>query len=365
MKKIRMNYNILTENLDSQIIKEITNVFNQKEIWLLLKDISKNDIKKIKVKKIFLVDNLFFIKLKSRQFYNIIEQILNLNLSFQICALKNESNIITKEKFNEKLYIISLYSSGKLNIDFFSNKFDEKMIKSNMDIIIKRINMRENKRKKIQDKLFILFIINIIVFFIAGDIISMISYNTECMWMMWLWLPIPILSIILGFKYRKMKIKCQKNIISGFIIAFLLLLFGAFTFIFPTEDYQKILKIENIINIDLPNEGIYTITKWNDESLKCNILHEVYFEDKGYLEKELKKSNTWILKDNITSNLETFISPLLVCKENEKCYYSIYFEELKEYNIIPDKKETYHIYAMMYNQENNSLKISEYDYEYR
>lgn len=49
---------------------------------------------------------------------------------------------------------------------------------------------------------------------------------TKNMWAFWCWLPIPILSIILGFKYKKVGLKCTKNIVGGFIIGFLLLVYG-------------------------------------------------------------------------------------------------------------------------------------------
>lgn len=45
-------------------------------------------------------------------------------------------------------------------------------------------------------------------------------------WVFWCWLPIPIASILLGLKYIKVGVKCKKNIIGGFIIAFLLLFYG-------------------------------------------------------------------------------------------------------------------------------------------
>lgn len=64
---------------------------------------------------------------------------------------------------------------------------------------------------------------------------------TKNMWAFWCWLPIPILSIILGFKYKKVGLKCTKNIVGGFIIGFLLLVYGSFS-LFPTfsQDYNKI-----------------------------------------------------------------------------------------------------------------------------
>ena len=365
MRTTNISYNLSTENLDCQIIKELTNLFKKKEIWILLENVSKDKIKEITTTKAFLIKDAYYLKVKSKNICNIIEKILNLNWNFQIFSFKKQYNELTSEiiKTKEKIYLIDFYSIGRLNISFSTKEFDEKLMRTNISKIIEKINIREKQREKIKKGMCILFILTVITFFIIGNIISEISYNTEYMWLMWLCLPIPILSIVLGLKFQKMRVNCQKNVISGYIVAFLLLLFGSFTFIFPNEDYQQILKMENIINIQLPDEGVYTITKWSNNSLKCNILHEIHFKNKRFSEEEIERSKTWLKKENIDNNLEILISPLITCDLNEKCYYSIYIEETEKYNTVPTEDGIYHIFAMMYNQDMNCLKISEYNYE--
>ena len=56
MRTINISYNLSTENLDCQIIKELTNLFKKKEIWILLENVSKD--------KIVRVDNEFDMPLK-------------------------------------------------------------------------------------------------------------------------------------------------------------------------------------------------------------------------------------------------------------------------------------------------------------
>lgn len=82
-------------------------------------------------------------------------------------------------------------------------------------------------------------------------------------WIIWCWLPIPILSIILGYKYRRLGVKCTKNIVAGYIIGVLLLLYGSFS-LFPTfsEDYNKINDYRNIVDAYLPNNGELEIQNW-------------------------------------------------------------------------------------------------------
>ena len=73
-------------------------------------------------------------------------------------------------------------------------------------------------------------------------------------WVFWCWLPIPVLSIILGFKYKNAGFKCTKNIVGGFIIGFLMLIYGSFC-LMPTfeQDYNKIDAYKNYIDAPLPN----------------------------------------------------------------------------------------------------------------
>ena len=363
----KISYTIPKENLDFPIIKKLINVFKTKEVWLSFDSISKDEVKKIKTDKIFINEDKFYMKLKKNQFYYVISQILELNYNFCLFSLKKEYNSVTKEMLNDKeiLYKINFDNSkGKLNINFDLEKFNKITTQVKLDNIIKEINTRDKQRKQISNGMVILFIVTVLTFFIAGNIISEISINTEYMWSMWLWLPIPILSIILGYKYQKMKVKCKKNIIGGYIVAFMLLLFGFYTFIFPNENYQEIFKLEGIINVPLPNDGIYMITKWNDKALKCNTLHDVYFKEHEELEREIENSKTWVKSNSFNSNVETLISPLITCSDEENCYYSVYIKETNLYNTLPTENGLYHIYTMVYNQDIHRLKIVEYNYSY-
>lgn len=56
--------------------------------------------------------------------------------------------------------------------------------------------------------------------------------DTNNAWAFYLFTPISISSIILGFKLKAMGYKYKKNVITGFIITFLLCVYGSFCFIF-------------------------------------------------------------------------------------------------------------------------------------
>lgn len=82
----------------------------------------------------------------------------------------------------------------------------------------------------------ILFISTLFSIFAALLCVNVVSYANglyiENMWIMFLFVPIPLASIILGSALKRKGYKYKKNIVAGFIIMLLLCIYGSFTFIF-------------------------------------------------------------------------------------------------------------------------------------
>lgn len=148
---------------------------------------------------------------------------------------KNLIIILQKDKCSEKL------------IKFLNNKISNEkknIIKKNDVKILKKA--QNNNKRIFMIILFIITILSIYGALFTCGLIGVISKNTygfdmvKYLWIFWLWLPIPILSLVLGFKYKKQGLKCTKNIVAGFIIGFLLLIYGSFSFIFKDfNDYTN------------------------------------------------------------------------------------------------------------------------------
>lgn len=204
---------------------------------------------------------------------------------------------------------------------------------------------------------------------IVTEILNTTIYDTKYMWIMWLWLPVPTASIILGIKYKKQGLKCLKNIIGGLIIAFLLIIYGCFTFLSNNEvDYQKVNTLEEILNINLPESGKYYKTEWDTNNMGKYIIHDIYFTNKNEytsLEQEIKEDNRWILKNELKSQLELLIPNNMSCQSEYTCYYAIYIKEIEEYNKLPEEDNFYHIYALVYILQTHQLHIEEYNYHYK
>ena len=188
-------------------------------------------------------------------------------------------------------------------------------------------------------------------------------------WVFWCWLPIPVLSIILGFKYKNAGFKCTKNIVGGFIIGFLMLIYGSFC-LMPTfeQDYNKIDAYKNYIDAPLPNNGELEIQNWGtyfDEDKTNYTIINVYYdkEDVNYLVNSIENSNNWILSKEIKSELKILIPSQL--KSDFDSYYSIYNKTTNEYNTLPTIAGNYEIYAMKYDKSDKHLEIHKFDYNYK
>ena len=183
-------------------------------------------------------------------------------------------------------------------------------------------------------------------------------------WIFWCWLPIPITSIVLGYKYKNKGINCTKNIVGGFIIVFLLLIYGSFC-LMPTfsEDYSKINDYRNYIDANIPSNGELEIHYWEnyfDDDKKEYSIINVYYdkEDVSNLVSSIENSKNWILSTKIKSELKILLPSEFRAKED--LYYSVYNKTTNEYNVIPEESGIYEIYAMSYDKNKKELIIHKY-----
>lgn len=194
--------------------------------------------------------------------------------------------------------------------------------------------------------------------------------GTKNMWVFWCWLPIPVVSIVLGYRYRRVGYKCTKNIVSGFIIGFVLLIYGSFWLMFssPSEDYSEIYPYVYMIDARLPEEGLLWMEEW-DVSIGTDqtnaIILDAYFEavDMDDFVYDIEHSDHWIRSTMIEPILTAFIPKQIFYAQNT--YISIYNKTLQEYNTFPSSSGEYELCVMEYNIADKHLKIYEYVYFYR
>lgn len=187
-------------------------------------------------------------------------------------------------------------------------------------------------------------------------------------WIHWLWLIIPITSIVFGFKYKKSKLPYKKNIVAGILVA-AFICYSSYPIYFPNTEveYKEIEQYKEIVNFSLPSEGRLFV----DDSrmiFRKNIsdfkVWKLYFNKKDFvsIEKEIDTSSEWILIEDISDELEQLI-PILVSEIKGK-YISIYNYELQSYNILPNESGEYHICFMTMIPEDRYVELDTYVYTY-
>ena len=234
-----------------------------------------------------------------------------------------------------------------------------------------KIFIEAKNYKLIKNILLILFILSLSTICIGLTLLDIIPQHGlnyfKNLWVFWCLIPIPLLSLILGFKYKKRNFSCTKNIIGGAIITTLLFVLGLYSF-FPstTAEYTIIYDYKNVIPADIPSNGELEIVKWNsaDKDITNYTTIYAYYTESNIanLLNSIKYNDKWLTDKNLKSELKIFMPTLININENS--YYSIYNETTNQYNIVPEKSGDYKIYTMVYNTLDNKLEIHEFTYTY-
>ena len=233
----------------------------------------------------------------------------------------------------------------------------------------KGIKHKEKKVKTIKILMFILFIITLLSLWGAfwssdlynkSHVIQGINFNKNN-WIFLCWLPIPIISFILGFIYTNKGLKCYLNMIAGLLVGIVMFAYGSLgTFGKPTYDYSRINEYRSFIDAKLPSNGKIEISnaiKLNDVDKNNFFMLEANYEnqDVSELENSIKNSKNWILGKDIDSELKKLIPSNLTIEEN--AYYSIYNKSTHEYNKSLSESGNYEMCVMKYNVLSKTLEL--------
>lgn len=252
-----------------------------------------------------------------------------------------------------QLYILNV-TDLKKESKFFSCTADKKS----------KTPLKSGKIKIVSIILFIVTILSLFIgFFIVANVSGESSFvPSEYMWILFLFTPIPISSIIFGYVMKAKGYKTKKNIIGGIIMLILLCVYGSFTFIF-SDSYshtdEPIKRAEEILEINIPEHKQINTTDLADT---VHYYSEIYFdEDKTEsFEKELSEDKKFL--KSMPSKL-VGISSEFISAENYD-YILIYNIDTKEYNTLPEKGGEYRFLTLVYNAEKDIMRITEYQVDY-
>lgn len=287
---------------------------------------------------------------------------------------ETESNFYIQHNKSNTIVNIQKSKCTSDDIDFI-----RQISNSHIKVKERKKNYSITNKESIRKLLLVLFILTLIsvygaaitLRFVSGDKPSIIS--NEDMWFFWLWLPIPITSIILGFKYKKQGFKCTKNIVAGIIVGVSLLAWGSFTFIFPSPEinYNEINSYKEILKVRFPEKGILTQESpgiiFDDDKVNMVVTKAFYKKSDNIknFEEDINNREYWINASEIKNELKLLIPLHMQNPSCEKCYFLIFNQNTNEYNKIPDYQGEFHIYTALYNFDTKTLTINDFSYVYK
>ncbi len=220
----------------------------------------------------------------------------------------------------------------------------------------------------------ILFVASLLSIFVALVLVGIVSNANklfvENMWLFFLFAPIPIASLVLGFMLKAKGYKYKKNTIAGIIMAALLCIYGSFSFIFANvydHGDEPIDRAEQIIGIDIPEHKQISTQDWTKgtQSVSRGYIYftsDIYFESLTVevFEKQLKNDDKWL--SSVPNDLIGITSPMSDYGFYD--YVLVYNVDTSEYNTLPNDSGKYRFINILYRLEDNQMKIVEYDIDY-
>ncbi len=208
------------------------------------------------------------------------------------------------------------------------------------------------------------FILSIASLFIAlmvssavAETTGNISDITQYMWVLFLFIPIPIFSIIFGVWLKKRGMKYKKNIVVGIIMCVLLCLYGSFTFIFSGMN-KAIDTVGEEMNIEIPEYTSCSMSanaKTKDsETMKGLSICHITFSPENTEKFYTSTDENWL--EDFPDELDKYIAV-----ENRQTYLClIYNTNTGEYNTAPKNGGEYDMILMMFSKQKNELYIMKY-----
>lgn len=180
---------------------------------------------------------------------------------------------------------------------------------------------------------------------------GMIRYT----WIMLLFIPIGVLSILIGLKLKKGKQEYKKNIIVAVIILPILVIFGSYRFIVTNISYDadNIITIENKMNIELPKEIKIATSKWNSYDISYVKITDDKSKEK--FEQEIKNSQLW--EDELDFYIKSVLPYEVQIQLDNFEYFIFYNVTTGQYNDSNFAKGNYRVMFIAYDCDLQKLVI--------
>jgi hypothetical protein len=152
-------------------------------------------------------------------------------------------------------------------------------------------------------------------------------------WIMWLFIPVGVISVIIGLKLKRSNQKCKKNFIISFVCIPLLIIFGSYRLVFNSVSYDvdEVFIIEDKIKINLPDDIKVATNKL--DLYEISYVKIISYESKKTFEQEIKNNQLW--QNELNPNIKSLL-PIDIQYESETFDYFIFYNATNdEYNKNP------------------------------
>ena len=233
------------------------------------------------------------------------------------------------------------------------------------------VKRMSGKQKALSLTLFILSCASFFIALILALILLPLSNGNfaKNLWLCFLFTPVAIGSIIFGFICKKKGISAKKNLIAGFVVLPLLLIYGCLCFIpsssgNPADANEFLQTVTTQTGVTIPEgENInYYEYKTGYTTFKSTVYAEctVTFnrENTTKLYNEITSSSKW--EKILPTRLVSYLPNVSHFSNEGNYYYLIYNTYSKKYNEIPSEEGRVPFIAMLYDCNNNVLYVWDY-----
>ncbi|MBQ8263920.1 MAG: helix-turn-helix transcriptional regulator [Oscillospiraceae bacterium] len=187
------------------------------------------------------------------------------------------------------------------------------------------------------------------------------------MWICWLFLPIPLASVIWGIIMKvKGRTGCVKNILIGCICAGFILLSGSAALDADARrsaDMEVLHAAEDALGIDMPDAEYISVQKMDIAYHSyCHMYYiaNLDFSREGAELFEKKLDGHWM---NYIPTDMLGLCPVL--PDSDDTHFIVYNMDSGEFNRLPSADGSYRFMNVYYDSANNTMRIVEHQTEYR
>ncbi|MBO5867144.1 MAG: hypothetical protein J6Q55_03750, partial [Clostridia bacterium] len=155
----------------------------------------------------------------------------------------------------------------------------------------------------------------------------------ENLWVLLVFLPIPVASAILGVVYKPKKYKCTKNIVAGVIVAILICIYGCMS-ITVGHDTDYVNSLQQRVNFDLPTATYVSYTNEFSDSYESFAMIKLDEQEAALFVDKIETDTNWSTSQNAYANVVDAYTNTITSHYN---YFTIYNETTQSFNNFDGK----------------------------